>query len=54
MVEAESIVLRAGFDRISLNVLGPNVTAKRLYDSLGYQVAATRMTKTLRAAGGHE
>ena len=54
MVEAESIVLGSGFDRISLNVLGPNLTAKRLYDSLGYQVVATRMTKTLGTSRGND
>jgi ribosomal protein S18 acetylase RimI-like enzyme len=51
MVEAESIVVGSGFDRISLNVLGPNMTAKRLYDSLDYQVVATRMTKSLSTSG---
>jgi ribosomal protein S18 acetylase RimI-like enzyme len=33
--------------RVALNVFGPNVVARSLYDSLGYQVMATAMFKDL-------
>jgi ribosomal protein S18 acetylase RimI-like enzyme len=45
---AEDEARARGGDRIGLNVFGPNVIARALYDSLGYRVAATNMTKELR------
>jgi len=50
MVAAEDVVRRAGLSELGLNVFGFNEAARRLYDSLGYRVVATQMTKTLRAA----
>lgn len=47
MVAAEQLVLEAGITEIGLNVFGFNDSARRLYDSLGYRVVATQMTKTL-------
>ena len=47
MEAAERWTLERGGRRISLNVFGPNVVARRLYDSLGYQVLATGMYKDL-------
>jgi len=34
-----------GGTRVALNVFGPNLTARSLYDSLGYEVLATSMFK---------
>ena len=47
MVAAEQIVRDAGTGEIGLNVFGFNEPARRLYDSLGYRVVATQMTKRL-------
>jgi ribosomal protein S18 acetylase RimI-like enzyme len=47
MVEAERLVGNAGISEIGLNVFGHNERARRLYDSLGYRVVATQMTKVL-------
>lgn len=47
MTAAEQIARSAGMCEIGLQVFGFNDTARRLYDSLGYRVVATRMTKTL-------
>lgn len=47
MLAAEDLVREAGLVRIGLNVFGFNERAKRLYDSLGYAVVATVMTKAL-------
>jgi ribosomal protein S18 acetylase RimI-like enzyme len=43
-------VRRRGGHTLGLNVFGPNTVARRLYESLGYQTAATNMVK--RLAGG--
>ncbi|ARJ04469.1 hypothetical protein GCM10010988_32550 [Cnuibacter physcomitrellae] len=45
---AEEEARARGGDRIGLNVFGPNTVARSLYDSLGYRVTATNMTKELR------
>jgi ribosomal protein S18 acetylase RimI-like enzyme len=47
MLAAEELARRAGWSEIGLNVFGPNARAKALYDSLGYVVVATNMTKPL-------
>jgi ribosomal protein S18 acetylase RimI-like enzyme len=47
MLAAEQLVRESGAHEIGLNVFGFNEPAKRLYDSLGYRVIATQMTKTL-------
>jgi ribosomal protein S18 acetylase RimI-like enzyme len=47
MVATEDLVREAGIGEIGLNVFGFNEAARRLYDSLGYRVVATQMTKTL-------
>ena len=47
MLAAEDEVRAAGISEISLNVFGFNDAARRLYDSLGYRVVSTAMTKTL-------
>jgi ribosomal protein S18 acetylase RimI-like enzyme len=47
MTAAEQVVTEAGISEIGLNVFGFNSTARNLYDSLGYRVVATQMTKTL-------
>lgn len=44
---AEEQVLARGGDRLGLNVFGPNTVARSLYDSLGYRVTATNMSKDL-------
>jgi ribosomal protein S18 acetylase RimI-like enzyme len=49
MRAAEELVMAAGFSLIGLNVFGFNEPARRLYESLGYQVEATRMSKRLQA-----
>jgi GNAT superfamily N-acetyltransferase len=46
---AERWTREHGGSRIGLNVFGPNVVARRLYDSLGYRVMATTMFKDLGA-----
>ena len=47
MLAAEEIGRREGWTEIGLNVFGPNVRARALYDSLGYAVVNTNMTKPL-------
>ena len=47
MQAAEDLVRAAGIDEIGLNVFGSNERARHLYDSLGYHVVATQMTKKL-------
>lgn len=47
MLAAERLVRDAGTSAIGLNVFGFNEPARRLYESLGYRVVATQMTKTL-------
>ena len=47
MLAAESVAAAEGATTIGLNVFGFNETARRLYDSLGYSVVATQMSKTL-------
>ena len=47
MIAAEGICRDAGVAEIGLSVFGFNNTARTLYDSLGYRVVATRMTKRL-------
>jgi len=44
---AEDVVHAAGMSEISLNVFGFNDAARRIYDSLGYKVVSTAMTKSL-------
>jgi ribosomal protein S18 acetylase RimI-like enzyme len=44
-VEAE--LRRRDVDRLGLNVFGHNTTAIRLYESLGFQVTAQQMAKSL-------
>jgi GNAT superfamily N-acetyltransferase len=45
MVAAEEWTREHGGTRVALNVFGPNVIARTLYDSLGYEVQATSMFK---------
>jgi GNAT superfamily N-acetyltransferase len=47
MEAAEAWTRDQGGTRIALNVFGPNLTARSLYDSLGYEVLATSMFKDL-------
>jgi ribosomal protein S18 acetylase RimI-like enzyme len=47
MIAAEQLVAAGGKTEIGLNVFGFNESARRLYDSLGYRVVSTTMTKTL-------
>jgi ribosomal protein S18 acetylase RimI-like enzyme len=47
MQAAEEWTREQGGTRIGLNVFGPNLTARALYDSLGYEVLATSMFKDL-------
>jgi ribosomal protein S18 acetylase RimI-like enzyme len=47
MEAAEAWTRDRGGTRVGLNVFGPNVVARSLYDSLGYQVMATAMFKDL-------
>ena len=49
MIAVESLVKEAGQTEIVLNVFGFNEPARRLYDSLGYRVVATVMTKTIQS-----
>jgi ribosomal protein S18 acetylase RimI-like enzyme len=45
MLMAESWTREHGGKKIVLNVFGPNVVARSLYDALGYTVMATNMLK---------
>lgn len=47
MLAAEQVARDAGWTAIGLNVFGSNPRARALYDSLGYEVASTAMTKPL-------
>jgi len=47
MEAAEEWTRERGGTRVALNVFGPNLTARSLYDSLGYEVLATSMFKDL-------
>lgn len=47
MEAAEQWTREHGGSRVALNVFGPNLTARSLYDSLGYEVLATSMFKDL-------
>jgi GNAT superfamily N-acetyltransferase len=47
MEAAEEWTRARGGTRVALNVFGPNLTARSLYDSLGYEVLATSMFKDL-------
>ena len=47
MRAAEGVVAAAGIIEIGLNVFGFNERARRLYDSLGYRVVRTEMSKAL-------
>lgn len=47
MSAAEDLVRAAGLSEISLNVFGFNAPARGRYDSLGYRVVSTAMTKSL-------
>ena len=49
MIAVQSLVKEAGETEIGLNVFGFNEPARRLYDSLGYRVVATVMTKTIQS-----
>lgn len=51
MLTAEQIARDGGYAAIGLNVFGYNEVARSLYDSLGYQVASTQMTKGLGPPG---
>lgn len=50
MQAAERLATGAGIAAIGLSVFGFNEGARRLYDSLGYQVVATQMLKELPGA----
>jgi ribosomal protein S18 acetylase RimI-like enzyme len=47
MEAAEEWTREHGGTRVALNVFGPNLTARALYDSLGYEVLATAMFKDI-------
>lgn len=47
MLAAEHVARSAGMSEIGLNVFGFNDPARGLYDSIGYRVVATQMTKRL-------
>jgi ribosomal protein S18 acetylase RimI-like enzyme len=47
MEAAEDWTRERGGTRVGLNVFGPNLIARSLYDSLGYEVLATAMFKDL-------
>ena len=47
MIAAEEFIKDHGGQSIGLNVFGFNAAARKLYDSLDYQVLATQMKKTL-------
>ncbi len=48
MMLAETDVLAKGFDRLGLHVFGHNKVARRLYDSLGFEVSNQVMYKNLK------
>jgi ribosomal protein S18 acetylase RimI-like enzyme len=47
MEAAEEWTRERGGTRVALNVFGPNLAARSLYDSLGYEVLATSMFKDI-------
>lgn len=47
MLAAEAVARDAGWAALGLNVFGHNPGARALYESLGYEVATTVMTKPL-------
>ena len=47
MLFAEQECRRHGLTALRLNVFGPNVTARRLYESLGYEITSQTMAKRL-------
>jgi ribosomal protein S18 acetylase RimI-like enzyme len=47
MLAAERLARDAGCRAIGLSVFGTNAVARSLYDSLGYRVVSSRMTKPL-------
>ena len=47
MEAAEEWTRQRGGARVALNVFGPNLVARSLYDSLGYEVLATSMFKDI-------
>jgi ribosomal protein S18 acetylase RimI-like enzyme len=47
MEAAEVWTRERGGTRVALNVFGPNLVARSLYDSLGYEVLATSMFKDI-------
>jgi ribosomal protein S18 acetylase RimI-like enzyme len=47
MLLAEQEARLHGATRLGLNVFGPNRVARRLYESLGYEVTALQMNKSL-------
>jgi ribosomal protein S18 acetylase RimI-like enzyme len=47
MEAAEEWTRERGGTRVALNVFGPNLVARSLYDSLGYEVLATSMFKDI-------
>ena len=48
MEAAEEWTRERGGTRVALNVFGPNLVARSLYDSLGYEVLATSMFKDIQ------
>jgi ribosomal protein S18 acetylase RimI-like enzyme len=48
MIAAERLASASGVGAMSLNVFGANTTARRLYESLGYEVTSVQMAKYLR------
>jgi ribosomal protein S18 acetylase RimI-like enzyme len=47
MEAAEAWTRERGGTRVALNVFGPNLVARSLYDSMGYEVLATSMFKDI-------
>jgi ribosomal protein S18 acetylase RimI-like enzyme len=47
MEAAEEWTRERGGTRVALNVFGPNLIARSLYDSMGYEVLATSMFKDI-------
>jgi ribosomal protein S18 acetylase RimI-like enzyme len=51
MRAAEEELARLGVPRLGLNVFGFNTVARRLYESLGFQVTSQQMTKPVTPSG---
>jgi ribosomal protein S18 acetylase RimI-like enzyme len=47
MLAAEALLREEGKAAVDLNVFGFNTIARHLYESMGYEVVATQMTKKL-------